>query len=95
VYLTAVDGEGNAVSLIHSLYYGFGSGLVAGQTGLALQNRGAGFVLDPAHPNALGPRKRPFHTIIPAMLFRHRGRGLPPGAVGGRAGVVPPQSHAD
>ena len=70
VYLCAVDGDGNAVSLIHSLYYGFGSGLVAGGTGLALQNRGAGFALDPTHPNALAPRKRPFHTIIPAMLFR-------------------------
>jgi gamma-glutamyltranspeptidase/glutathione hydrolase len=73
IYLCAVDAEGNAVSLIHSLYYGFGSGLVAGETGLALQNRGAGFSLDPAHPNVLAPRKRPFHTIIPAMLFRAPG----------------------
>jgi len=73
VYLCAVDAEGNAVSLIHSLYYGFGSGLVAGETGLALQNRGAGFALDPSHPNAIAPRKRPFHTIIPAMLFRTPG----------------------
>jgi gamma-glutamyltranspeptidase/glutathione hydrolase len=69
VYLCVADAEGNMVSLIHSLYYGFGSGLVAGETGLALQNRGAGFALDPAHPNALAPRKRPFHTIIPAMMF--------------------------
>ena len=78
VYLCAVDAEGNAVSLIHSLYYGFGSGLVAGETGLALQNRGAGFALDPSHPNAIAPRKRPFHTIIPAMLFRTPGASRGP-----------------
>jgi gamma-glutamyltranspeptidase/glutathione hydrolase len=92
VYLCAVDGEGNAVSLIHSLYYGFGSGLVAEGTGLALQNRGAGFSLDPAHPNALGPRKRPFHTIIPAMLFRTP--GAPRGEVwAGGSPVTPPEGN--
>jgi gamma-glutamyltranspeptidase/glutathione hydrolase len=92
VYLCAVDAEGNAVSLIHSLYYGFGSGLVAGKTGLALQNRGAGFALDPAHPNALAPRKRPFHTIIPAMLFRAPGTAR--GAVNASGRAVTPGEGA-
>jgi gamma-glutamyltranspeptidase/glutathione hydrolase len=90
VYLCAVDAEGNAVSLIHSLYYGFGSGLVAGETGLALQNRGAGFSLDAAHPNALAPKKRPFHTIIPAMLFSSEGAVMPFGVMGG---PMQPQGH--
>ncbi|MGH7786587.1 MAG: gamma-glutamyltransferase [Candidatus Binatia bacterium] len=70
VYLTTADRDGNVVSLINSLYLAFGSGLVAGDTGIVLQNRGFGFSLDPAHPNCLAPGKRPFHTIIPAMLFK-------------------------
>jgi gamma-glutamyltranspeptidase/glutathione hydrolase len=70
VYLTTSDRAGNVVSLINSLYMGFGSGMVAGDTGIVLQNRGYGFVTDPRHPNCLAPRKRPFHTIIPAMVFR-------------------------
>jgi gamma-glutamyltranspeptidase/glutathione hydrolase len=73
VYLCAVDAEGNAVSLIHSLYYGFGSGPGGGGDRARAAERGAGFALDPSHPNAIAPSKRPFHTIIPAMLFRSAG----------------------
>jgi len=68
IYLSVVDREGNMVSLIQSNFENFGSGLVAPGTGFALQDRGALFSLDPASPNALQPRKRPLHTIIPAMM---------------------------
>jgi gamma-glutamyltranspeptidase/glutathione hydrolase len=94
VYLCAVDREGNAVSFINSLYYGFGSFVVVPGTGVCLQNRGAGFSLDPDHPNALAPGKRPYHTIIPAMLFGPEGATEPPRAVFGvMGGPMQPQGH--
>jgi gamma-glutamyltranspeptidase / glutathione hydrolase len=82
-YLTAVDKEGNIVSLIQSNYSAFGSGVVVNGMGFPLQNRGALFALDPQSPNALQPRKRPFHTIIPAFMERgdlHIGFGIMGGA---------------
>ncbi len=67
VYIAVVDDEGNAVSLIHSLYGGFGSAVVAGDTGVVLQNRSAYFSLDPSHPNKLEPGKIPLHTLIASI----------------------------
>jgi gamma-glutamyltranspeptidase/glutathione hydrolase len=70
VYLTAADADGMMVSFIQSNYMGFGSGVVVPETGISLQNRGAGFRLDAGHPNQVAGRKRPFQTIIPAFLMR-------------------------
>jgi len=84
VLVTAVDRDGMAVSLIHSIFHGFGSGLASDRFGILFHNRGAGFSLQPGHPNELGPGKRPMHTIIPAML-REGGRiGLVFGVMGGQ-----------
>jgi gamma-glutamyltranspeptidase/glutathione hydrolase len=90
VYLTAADDQGMMVSLIQSNYYGFGSGVVVPGTGISLQNRGAGFVLDPAHPNAVAGGKRPFHTIIPAFLMQ---AGEPRCAFGVMGGPMQAQGH--
>ncbi len=71
VYVSAIDGEGNACSLINSVFMSFGSALVVPGTGIALHNRGASFSLDPEHPNRLEPNKLPYHTLIPGMVTRN------------------------
>ncbi len=83
VYLCAVDRDRNCVSLIQSLYMGFGSGLVPGDLGFALQNRGTLFALHEHHPNRLEPHKRPFHTIIPSLVTRDGRPWLVFGVMGG------------
>ncbi len=91
VYLCAADEAGNAVSLIQSNYRGFGSGYVVDGTGIALQNRGAYFSLDPASPNALAPGKRTLHTLIPSLAMRDSRPHVIFGAMGGDG---QPQTHA-
>jgi gamma-glutamyltranspeptidase / glutathione hydrolase len=93
VYLATVDGDGNAVSLIQSLYSNFGSGVLDPDTGVLYQNRGSYFSLVPGHPNLLEPRKRTLHTLLPGMLFRDGTVG--PWVVAGAAGGdAQPQVHA-
>lgn len=83
VYLCAADEDGLCVSLIQSVYFEFGSAFVPPGTGILLQNRGSFFKLDPEHPNALAPRKRTFHTIIPAMALKDGAPALLFGSMGG------------
>ncbi|MEO7743966.1 MAG: gamma-glutamyltransferase family protein [Usitatibacter sp.] len=90
VYLTTADEKGMMLSFIQSNYMGFGSGIVVPGTGISLQNRGAGFSLQRGHPNEVGPRKRPFQTIIPGFLTRG---GEPVMSFGVMGGNMQPQGH--
>jgi gamma-glutamyltranspeptidase / glutathione hydrolase len=83
VYLAAADASGMMVSYIQSNYEGFGSGVVVPGTGISLQNRGMGFVLAPGHPNEVGPRKRPYHTIIPGFAMQGAAPAMSFGVMGG------------
>ncbi len=89
-YLCTVDREGNVVSLIQSLYNGFGSGVVGGDSGVLLHNRGSYFSLDPRHVNYLQPGKRTMHTLMPAMVLRG---GRPAIVLGSMGGDAQPQIH--
>ncbi|MGB0682369.1 MAG: gamma-glutamyltransferase family protein [Magnetovibrionaceae bacterium] len=91
IWMGAADAEGRTVSFIQSTYWEFGSGCVPAATGVVIQNRGAGFTLAPAHPNALEPGKRPFHTLIPGLAKLADGSWLAYGNMGGEG---QPQSQA-
>ncbi len=90
VYLTTADASGMMVSYIQSNYMGFGSGIVIPGTGIAMQNRGAGFSLKPDHPNRVAGKKRPYHTIIPGFVTR---KGQPVMSFGVMGGHMQPQGH--
>ncbi len=91
IYLTVADSKGMMVSLIQSNYRGMGSGMTPPGLGFMLQDRGEQFALDPAHPNALAPGKRPFHTIIPAFITKDNKPWMSFGVMGG---AMQPQGHA-
>jgi gamma-glutamyltranspeptidase/glutathione hydrolase len=90
IYLTAADRDGNVVSLIQSIFENFGSGIVAGDTGIVLHNRGNLFSMTPGHPNMLAPGKRPFHTLVPAMVLKDKQPWFSFGVMGGD---MQPQGH--
>lgn len=91
IYMTVADSQGNVVSLIESLFDDFGSGIVAGDTGIVLQNRGSLFNLKPGHPDEIAPHKRPLHTLVPAMVMKDAVPWLSFGVMGGD---MQPQGHA-
>ena len=91
IYLSAVDEQGMAISFINSIYSPFGSGIMTRKTGVMLHNRGQGFVLDPKHPNCIAPRKRPMHTLVPAMAMRD---GKPFLSFGVMGAAFQPMGHA-
>lgn len=91
IYITVVDGDGMSVSLIYSIFHGFGSGIASEKFGILMQNRGAGFSLVPGHPNELAGGKRPMHTIIPGMLKEDGKVIMPFGVMGG---AYQPNGHA-
>jgi gamma-glutamyltranspeptidase / glutathione hydrolase len=88
VYRCAVDRDGNACSFINSLFSSFGTGIMSPKTGVLLHNRGTSFRTDPKHPNAIASHKRPFHTIIPAMLAKDGRAVMPYGVMGGQYQAV-------
>jgi gamma-glutamyltranspeptidase/glutathione hydrolase len=89
-YFTVIDQDRNAVSFINSIFNAFGSGIVAGDTGIMLHNRGTGFSLEPGHPNQYAPGKRPFTTLVPAMVMKDGRLFMSYGVMGGD---VQPQGH--
>jgi gamma-glutamyltranspeptidase/glutathione hydrolase len=90
IYMTAADRDGNVISLIQSIFENFGAGIVAGDTGITLHNRGSLFTLQAGHPNIVAPGKRPFHTLVPAMVMKDHRPWLSFGVMGGD---MQPQGH--